>query len=96
MTDKPLCYILWVIPSRQGIQEMRAICTERWIANKMRKMLLNEDEDRGLILKAWIEPMMMNHCYGASMLEMVDSDTAKKLISLGVTAFEDKIDKQPK
>lgn len=89
MIDKPLCYILWVIPTMQGIQEMRAICTERTIANTMRKMILEEDMDRDLILRAWIEPLVMNHCFGASMLEMVDSDAAMKLIDIGIE-FEDK------
>jgi hypothetical protein len=91
--EKPFCYILWVIPTTQGIQEMRAICTERKIANQMRKMLLDSDIDRDMILKAWIEPLVMNHCFGNSMLvDMINTDLAKKLIEAGINKFEDKKD----
>ena len=91
MTYKPLCYALWVIPIAQGVQEMRAICTERIIANRMRKMLLDEDTDRGMILRCWVEPLEMNHCFGASMLEMVDTNVAKVLIERGID-FKDRPD----
>jgi hypothetical protein len=83
-TDKPNCYLLFIIPIKNGLMELRGVFTEQLYAARARKMLLRQDEFQGLILKSWIEVRMMNHVYGSSMLDMVDTEVFNKLINKGI------------
>lgn len=76
MPEKPPCYILFAIPVEGGVTEVRAICTEAWIANKMRQHI-KDDPD---ILRCWVEQRDMNHMYGRTMIDMVTTLEAKKMI----------------
>lgn len=82
--EKPPCFLLFVVSQRSGQTELRAICTERSLAARMRKALLESPIESEGIIRIWVEERDMNHLFGCSMYENVSAETAKRLLERGI------------